>query len=118
MPAVFLRSLGWSSHRKQTIRTRHPRRSFVPRLLGLEDRTVPNTYMVTSPASSGFGSLQQAVIDANGHPGADLITFAGGLQGTITPASELSVTDDLTIDGPGAGKITVSGGNARRVFHV
>src|SRR5262249_14251155 len=109
---------GWCSHRKQTSRTRRPRRSFVPRLMVLEDRTVPNTYTVTNLASSGAGSLQQAVLDAKGHPGADLIKFAGGLQGTITPASELSVTDDLTIDGPGAGKITVSGGNARRVFHA
>jgi len=36
--------------------------------------------------------------------------FASGLKGTITLASELSVTQDLTIDGPGAKKITVSGG--------
>src|SRR5262249_39497783 len=52
------------------------------------------------------------------HPGADLIKFAGGLHGTITPSSELSVTDGLAIDGPGADKITVSGGDARRVFSV
>src|SRR5262249_40885208 len=31
--------------------------------------------------------------------------------------SELSITQDLTIDGPGAGKLTLSGG-PMRVFHV
>src|SRR5262245_62393436 len=118
MPAFFLRLLGWCSHRKQTTRTRRPRRSLLPRLTALEDRTVLNTYTVTNLASSGLGSLQQAVLDANGHAGADVIKFAGGLQGTITPANELSVTGDLTIDGPGARKITVSGGSAHRVFHV
>src|SRR5207302_1347697 len=35
-----------------------------------------------------------------------------------TLASELSITDDLTIDGPNANRLTVSGGNATRVFHV
>ena len=45
-----------------------------------------------------------AVGQANAHPGADTIDFAHGLKGTITLSGELSVTDYLTIDGPGAKK--------------
>jgi hypothetical protein len=95
-----------------------PRRSFVPCLQALEDRTVPSTFTVTNLADSGTGSLRQAILDANANPGADLIKFAGGLHGTIPLASELSITDALTINGPGANQVTVSGGNASRVFYV
>ena len=52
------------------------RRSFVPRLDVLEDRTVPSTFTVTNLADGGPGSLRQAVLDANGNPGADVIQFA------------------------------------------
>ena len=56
-------------------------------------------------ADSGPGSLRQAVLDANANPGADLISFAGGLHGTITLGSELSITDDLTIEGRGENRL-------------
>src|SRR5262249_887553 len=95
-----------------------PRRSFVPRFDVLEDRTVPSTFTVTNLLDSGPGSLRAAITAANMHPGADVVKFAGGLKGTIPLASELSVTDDLRINGPGANKITVSGENATRVFHA
>ena len=36
----------------------------------LEDRTVPSTFTVLNLADSGEGSLRQAVLDANAHPGA------------------------------------------------
>src|SRR5438552_1751731 len=42
----------------------------------LEDRTVPSTFTVGNLADSGPESLRQAVLDANGSPGADLIRFA------------------------------------------
>ena len=44
-----------------------------------------------------------------------------GLKGTIPLSSangELIITDSLTIDGPGANKLTVSGSNVTRVFHI
>jgi hypothetical protein len=90
-------------------------------LEALEDRALPSTFSVTNLADSGPGSLRAAITAANANPGADLIRFAGGLTGTISLTSasgELSVTDDLTIDGPNANQLTVSGGNATRVFHV
>src|SRR5262249_44636871 len=56
---------------------------------------------------------------ANANPGADVINFAPGLHGTIGLSSgELSITDDLKINGPGADQLIVSGGGTTRVFHV
>ena len=51
------------------------RRSFVPRLDVLEDRTLLNAFPVTSLADSGAGSLRQAVLDANANGGSNQITF-------------------------------------------
>src|SRR5262245_23573787 len=86
----------------------------------LEDRTVPSTFTVGNLADSGPGSLRQAVLDANANPGADLIVFAPAARdGTIAlTGGELSVTGDLTIDGPGADRLTVSGNHASRVFDI
>src|SRR6516162_4636455 len=93
------------------------RPSFTPWLLVLEDRTLPSTFLVTNLADSGPGSLRQAVLDANTHPGPDLITFAPHLHGTITLTSgQLEVSNDLTIVGPGAARLAVSGNDHSRVF--
>src|SRR5712664_313609 len=74
------------------------RRSFVPTLDILEDRTVPSTFTVTNLNDGGAGSLRQAVLDANAHGGADQIAFATGLRGTITlTTGQLSITDSVTI---------------------
>src|SRR5262245_43077075 len=96
---------------------RVPRR-FGPRLTVLEDRTVPSTFTVKNLDDSGPDSLRAAVAAADASPGADTIRFLGGLHGTITLASELPITTDLTIDGPGANQLTVSGNGVTRVFDV
>src|SRR5262249_48477432 len=91
------------------------RRSVVPRLLVLEDRTLPSTFLVTNLHDSGPGSLRQAVLDANAHPGADGIGFARGVHGTIPlTTGQLTITDSVTINGPGQGTLTVSGNNPSR----
>ncbi|HEY1379637.1 MAG TPA: hypothetical protein VGF55_22730, partial [Gemmataceae bacterium] len=59
------------------------RAGFRPRLVPLEDRTVPATFTVLNVADTGAGSLRQAVLDANAQAGADTIRFADGLVGTI-----------------------------------
>src|SRR5262245_41403174 len=85
-----------------------PRRSFVPHLEALEDRALPSTFTVTNLFDSGPGSLRAAITSGNTNPGADTIRFAGGLKGTITLSSangELSITGDLTINGPGANQL-------------
>src|SRR5262245_34641498 len=62
-------------------RRRPPVVRFMPRLLALEDRTLPSVYLVANLADGGTGSLRQAVADANAHPGFDLIAFAPGMSG-------------------------------------
>jgi len=66
------------------------------------------TYTVTNTNDSGAGSLRQAILDANGNAGADLIHFAipgsdTGCDGsgvcTVAPASTLQINDGVTIDG-------------------
>jgi hypothetical protein len=86
----------------------------------LEDRTVPSTFTVRNLADSGLGSLRAAVAAANTNPGADVIRFASSARdGTIALTSgELVITDDVRIDGPGAGRLAVSGNDTSRVFRI
>src|SRR5262245_65680404 len=86
----------------------------------LEDRWMPSTFLVENPADSGAGSLRQAILDANANPGADVIDFAPAARnGAITFTSgQVSITDDLTIDGPGAERLAVSGNDVSRVFQI
>jgi hypothetical protein len=88
-------------------------------LEALEDRALLTAFMVANLGDAGDGSLRQAIIDANDMPGADVIEFADGLEGTIGLTSgELAITDELTIDGPGSDELTISGSGLNRVFNV
>src|SRR5262249_23129636 len=63
--------------------------------------------------------FRQAALDANAAVGADTITFQAGLTGTITlTTGQLTLTDSVTITGPGANVLTVSGNNSGRVFRI
>ncbi|HNT74232.1 MAG TPA: choice-of-anchor D domain-containing protein [Anaerolineae bacterium] len=75
-----------------------------------------DTFTVTNTAQSGPGSLRQAILDANSNPGHDVIDF--GITGTLSPWTLPVIDDDLTITGPGATQLAVSGGNVRRVFEI
>lgn len=77
------------------------------------------TFTVTNLADNNAGSLRAAIAQANQSAGADTIVFQNGLTGTITLTSgELSVTDSVTIAGPGASKITIDANNASRVIRL
>ena len=102
-----------SRRQRRRNRSALPRQAIALRLETLEDRSVPSTFTVTSLADSGPGTLRAGVAS-----GADTIRFAAGLHGTISLASEIAISSNLTIDGPGANRITVSGDNATRVFDI
>lgn len=86
----------------------------------LEDRCLLSTYSVVNLLDSGPGSLREAIVAANAAPGADLIRFAPEARdGTIALTSgQLSITDDLEIDGPGADRLAISGNDTSRVFQI
>src|SRR5262245_9602451 len=139
-PALGLRAAGAAPTVEQTIpskeipmwfRSRHRspkdrppvtsvRRSTACRLgvEPLEDRTVPSTFTVLNLNDGGAGSLRAEVAAAHANLDADLIRFADGRRGTLSLASQLSITEDLAIDGPSASSITVSGGGTTRVFRL
>jgi hypothetical protein len=75
------------------------------------------TILVTNTDDSGPGSLRQALADAND---SDTINFDPSIYGqTITLTSaELVIDKSITISGPGANSLTVSGGSQFLVFHV
>src|SRR5262245_16782168 len=98
----------------------------------LEDRALPATITVTSLLDNttidGLVTLREASqaantdmavdVSTNGN-GADTIVFAGGLTGTIElSGSELLISSDVTITGPGSGTLTIDGNDASRIFNV
>jgi len=101
----------------QTLNHRNPWRTLLGMtwvLIVLQALCARANITVTTLDDTGPGSLRQAIADAA--PG-DTIDFA--VDGTITLTSgELLITNDLTIAGPGATNLTVSGNNASRVFFL
>ena len=79
----------------------------------MEDRNLLSTFTVTSLVDSGAHSLRAGI-----QSGDATIAFAPGLHGTITLDSELLINHSVTIDGPGANELFVSGNNSGRVFEV
>ena len=72
------------------------------------------TRTVTTINDTGSGSLRQTITDALA---GDTINFS--VTGTITLTNgELSLCKNLTIAGPGATNLTLSGNNAARVFSI
>ncbi len=112
------------SRRSRTLTRRHGLNPMRRRAAGarlqveaLEDRCLPSTFTVLNLLDSGAGSLRAAVAAANTNPGPDTIDFA--TTGTMALTSgELDITDGLTINGPGASALTVSGNSVSRVFGI
>jgi fibronectin-binding autotransporter adhesin len=78
--------------------------------------------IVTNADNEGGGSLRFAIVAANLFQGPDTIVFDPAFFNTprtITLSSgELSITDSVTITGPGANLLTLSGNKTNRIFKV
>jgi hypothetical protein len=76
------------------------------------------SFPVTTTADGGAGSLRAAIATANSNPGPD--TVAIGATGTIDLAEALpDVSDDVTIEGPGADRLTVRRSSGSfRIFRI
>jgi hypothetical protein len=91
---------------------------FRPRLEALEDRWLPSTLTVTNPLDDGSGGTLRATIAAAAS--GDTIVFAGSLNGRTVALTggELLLNKNLTIQGPGAAQLAISGNQLWRVFEV
>ncbi len=87
-------------------------------LLAFASPAWAETFTVETANDSGPSSLRQAIADANATSEADTIHFGLDAGATITLASTLTVTNPLTIEGPGPQSLTISGNNAVRPFFV
>jgi predicted outer membrane repeat protein len=80
---------------------------FRPQLEALEDRCVPSTLTVTNNLDSGPGSLRAEIAAAKS---GDTIVFAPGVSSIQLTSGELVINKNLTIQGPGAGQLSIYGG--------
>lgn len=73
-------------------------------------------HLVTSNADAGPGTLRNALLGAED---GTVITFDGALSGdTIRLEKELRLCSDVTIQGPGAGLLAVSGEGSTRILRI
>ena len=89
-------------------RFKHRRRRAL--LENLEDRRVLATYMVTSLADSGSGSLRAALQSANATGDTDTIVFDSALSGTVNLGvanGALTISSPVSIQGPGSSSVTI-----------
>lgn len=101
---------------------RAARPRFRPCFDDLEDRCLRAiaTVSLLTDTSTGDTPGELRTVLATAAPG-DTIVFEAGLTGTINLTAalgSLTLTRDVTITGPGASEITVSGQNAIRVFSI
>ncbi len=95
-----------------------------PELQALEQRRLPSTFTVTSVADDGSnGTLRWAVLSADSAGGSNTVTFDPTVFDTprtiALAGGELILTSGtITIDGPGAGLLTVNGEQFDRVFLI
>src|SRR5688500_6494924 len=89
--------------------------------LGVAAFAAPAAQAVDIPVSnnndSDPGSLRDAVAQANTTPTADNIVFQSNVTGQITlTTGQLSITEPVSILGPGADVLTVSANHGSRIF--
>ncbi len=84
--------------------------------LTIQWATEPRRDNVGRLAAAGFTTLRDALALAASLGGSQTITFAPGLTGTISLGAGLGISSPVTIDGPGASLVTVSGGGPSSNF--
>ena len=103
--------------------------TYYPTIEPLESRIAPATFTVTTIVDSSdvahdTGSFRDALALADAHPGPDTIVFhlpAPPLhsENIITLSGvELTSKGNVTITGPGAGKLIIDGNGTSRVFDI
>jgi len=85
-------------------------------------------FQVNSLADPGTGvcdatecTLREAISAANGSAGPDNVTFASGLSGAIvldSASGQIPITEGVSIQGPGAGTLTVDADGDSRIFYI
>ncbi len=79
----------------------------------------PIALLVTNTNDDGPGSLRAAVDQANGNPGSTITFSLPYYPTTITlTTGELDLESDVTIKGPGADKLSISGDHENFIFYV
>jgi CSLREA domain-containing protein len=74
------------------------------------------TCLVTSNTDGGTGTLRSCLANPGSYT---IINFSSSVTGTITLTSALpAISTNLTIQGPGAGSLTISGAKAYTVFSI
>lgn len=113
-----------TKRRRRQEATRRPAQRIARRIATIEalEGRAMLSYMVTNLLDDGSaGSLRYEINQADAAAGPQTVAFAKGLHGTITldaAKGPLDITNSITVNGPGANKIAVSGGDATQVFNV
>ena len=112
--------------RRRTSCSSTPARNRRVAIQPLEQRCVLTGLLVTTELdvvspTDNLNSLREAIEFANSQLGPDIITFDSGVFGTTAQVIELTggtltITEELTIDGPGADLLAVDGLGAVTVF--
>jgi CSLREA domain-containing protein len=94
--------------------------AFAPSALARTFTVTRSDDAVPSSCQRNDCSLREAIAAADAHRGADTVEFGNALSGdTIVLArGALQLRRELTIAGPGAQKLAVSGNQLSRIFHV
>lgn len=87
----------WPRRQKKRKPSTYRRRTFAE---ALEPRLVLTSFLVTSGADAGSGSLRDAVEQANANPGPDLIQFDASIPDLAIELTshEITITDSLILD--------------------
>ncbi|MGI8978373.1 MAG: Calx-beta domain-containing protein [Pirellulaceae bacterium] len=106
--------------RRRTQPSPRQRFSFRPRVETLENRWLLSTLAVTNTSDSGPGSLRDTIAAAES---GDTIVFSLAQPQPAVPtitltSGQLTLTEDLTIQGPGTDQLTISGNYDSRIFEV